>query len=115
MDAISNADRFVVLLRQKLAERAKSRATQRTSAAQSAKAEQRDTVTAVSSRAAKAGAEDRKLRRTIIEQLLLDRFGTALVNEARFQEIIDQVTELMAAEPGLSELFADVIAHVKSI
>jgi hypothetical protein len=114
MDAISNADRFVILLRQKLAERAESKGPSRTEKLSSRAPTGRDAVRAISGRAARAGADDKKLRRTIIEQLLAERFGAALVNEARFQEIVDQVTELMARDPGLSALFADVVAEVRA-
>lgn len=114
MDAISNADRFVILLRQKLAERAQAK---RPSSAVRTDAKQitgQDAVRSVAGRMAQAGVEDRKLRRTIVEQLLVDRFGQALVNEARFQQIVDDVSELMASDPELGDLFAEVMAKVKS-
>jgi hypothetical protein len=114
MDAISNADRFVILLRQKLAERAQAKRPSSARRADAKPASGHDAVRAVAGRAARAGAEDRKLRRTIVEQLLADRFGTALVNEARFQQIVDQVSELMVSDPDLGDLFSEVIAQVKA-
>jgi hypothetical protein len=114
MDAISNADRFVVLLRQKLAERAHAAAPSAARPVGRSAESGRDAVRAIAGRAARAGAEERKLRRTIVEQLLVDRFGSALVNEARFQQIVDQVSELMAADTDLSVLFSSVIAEVRA-
>jgi hypothetical protein len=113
MDAISNADRFVILLKQKLAERAQAKkpsSTARTDAKQTAGY---GAVLAVAGRTARAGAVDRKLRRTIVEQLLADRFGAALVNEARFQLIIDQVSELMISDPDLNNTFSEIIVLLK--
>lgn len=114
MDPISNADRFVALLRQKLAERADARKGQK---AETAAGETRqrgaELVQGVAARAARAGQDDRKLRRTIVEQLLADRFGAKLVNEPRFQEVIGQVEELMAADPQLSALLGEVIAEIR--
>ena len=114
MDPISNADRFVILLRQKLAERAQTKKTSPTAATDAKPTVSHHAVRAVAGRTARAGVEDRKLRRTIVEQLLVDRFGAALVNEARFQQILDQVSELMASDPNLGDLFAEVMAHVRA-
>ena len=114
MDPISNADRFVILLRQKLAERAQAKKASPAAATDAKPTVSYDAVRAVAGRAARAGAEDRTLRRTIVEQLLVDRFGAALVNEARFQQIIDQVSELMASDPELGDLFAEVMAQVRA-
>jgi hypothetical protein len=114
MDAISNADRFVILLRQKLAERAQAKRPSSTSRPDANPTAGHDAVRAIAGRTARAGAEDRKLRRTIVEQLLTDRFGAALVNEARFQQIVDQVSELMASDPDLGDLFAEVMTQVKA-
>jgi hypothetical protein len=113
MDAISNTDRFVILLRQKLAKRAETKELRRTEKTVSRAPAGRDGIRAISGRAARAGANDKILRRTIIEQLLADRFGSALINEARFQEIVDQVTELMASDPSLSSLFTSVVAEIR--
>lgn len=114
MDAISNADRFVILLRQKLAERAQAKRPSSTTRTDAKQTTRYDSVRAVAGRTARAGAEDHKLRRTIVEQLLADRFGAALVNEARFQQIVDQVSELMASDPDLGDLFGEVMAQVKA-
>lgn len=113
MDAISKADRFVILLRQKLAERAKAQQTAHATRLETKRLAENETVRAIAGRTARAGAEDRKLRRTIIEQLLADRFGSALVNEARFQQIVDQVSELMASDADLGDLFSEVLVEVK--
>ena len=114
MDPISNADRFVIMLRQKLAERALAKQTAPTARTDAKFNTGNDAVRAIAGRTARAGAKDRKLQRTIVEQLLADRFGAALVNEARFQQIIDQVSELMASDPDLGDLFAEVIVLARS-
>jgi hypothetical protein len=114
MDGISNADRFVILLRQKLAERAEAKKASAPSKVTSKQPSGHDAIRAVAGRTARSGAGDRQLRRTIVEQLLADRFGTALVNEARFQQIIDQVAELMVSDPELGDLFSEVMAQIKT-
>lgn len=114
MDPISSADRFVILLRQKLAERAQSKQASATTRSDAKSNTGNEAVRAIAGRTARAGVEDRKLRRTIVEQLLADRFGTAIINEARFQQIIDQVSELMTADPDLGKLFADVLTQVRA-
>ena len=114
MDAISNADRFVILLRQKLAERALAKRPSSATRTDSKQPTGHDAIRAVTGRMARAGVDDKKLRRSIVEQLLVDRFGTALVNEVRFQQIVDDVSELMALDPDLGDLFAEIMKEVKT-
>lgn len=115
MDAISNADRFVALLRQKLAERAETKSAKQASTQQARDKPLHgaEAVQSVAARAARAGQDDRKLRRTIVEQLLADRFGARLVNEPRFQEVVTQVSELMASDPQLGALIEEVMAEIR--
>ena len=114
MEPISNADRFVALLREKLAERADAKTARhegpqpRGAALQGA-----DAARGLAVSAARAGQDDRKLRRTIVEQLLSERFGARLTNEPRFQELITQVTEMMGADPELGAILQEVIAEVR--
>jgi hypothetical protein len=114
MDAISNTDRFVILLRQKMAERAETKRTLTNNRTESKTLTGHQAVGAVIGRSAKAGAEDEKLRRTVIEQLLANRFGHSLINEAKFQEIIDQVYQVMMSDENLKNLFNDVVFEIKS-
>ena len=116
MDAISNADRFVALLRQKLAERSQARGAQKRGRTQSERAADQggEAVRSVAARAARAGADDRKLRRTIVEQLLAERFGSALVNDPRFQEMVGEVSELMGADPAIGAMLEEVMVAVRS-
>ncbi len=114
MDPINNADRFVALLRQKLAERTETRRTEKQEAgATETRKHGAEAVKGIAARAAQAGQDNRKLRRTIVEQLLADRFGARLVNEPRFQEIVIQVDELMAADPQISAMLDEVIAEIR--
>lgn len=113
MEALSTADRFVVLLRQKLAERAEAKATsgKRTRAADLAAptGPQRP----VAEFTAQAGADDRTLRRTIVEQLLTEHLGADLANEPRFQQVVERVTELIVADDKLGDMLSEVMAEVR--
>lgn len=114
MDPIRNTDRFVALLRQKLAERAQGGKTAKgENAADKTRQRGAEHVHGVATRAARVGQDNRKLRRTIVEQLLADRFGARLVNEPRFQEVIAHVDVLMAADPEIATMLDDVIAEIR--
>jgi hypothetical protein len=113
MEALSNADRFVVLLRQKLAERAQARSTSVKRAAGPASSTAAAPHRPLAELAAQAGADDRNLRRTIVEQLLTERFGGQLANEPRFQQVVEQVTEILAADAELGAILGEVMAQVR--
>jgi hypothetical protein len=63
--------------------------------------------------AAHAGADDRTLRRTIVEQLLTDHLGADLANEPRFQQVVERVTDLLAENDELGGLLAEVMTEVR--
>ena len=114
MDPVSSVDQLVLLLRQRLSERA------RTTAAGSGKAAGRgaeraasplDTVQAL---AATEGIDDRQLKRALVQTLLAERFGDGLINDARFQQIVDKVTDAIDDSPGASDLLARVVQDLRT-
>lgn len=113
MDPISNADRLVRLLRQRLEERSKAKSTRPTGGATEVHARSVDATKAITGRQAKAGGSNKELRRTLIEQLLADQFGPALVNEAKFQQMVDNVASAMEADAGISGLLEEVLVELK--
>lgn len=112
MEALSNADRFVVLLRQKIAERANAKVAsgkRPTAVTRTAKGSQRSITGAI----AQAGADDRNVRRTIIEQILTDSLGAQIANEPRFQQIVERVAEIINADVDLGAMLAEVVAEIR--
>lgn len=88
MDPISNVDRLVLLLRLRLQERDPSRRPNRGARKAEARA---GGVAAAQALAAAEEIDDRQLRRALIQGLLSDHFGQRLVNEAKFQRMVDRV------------------------
>lgn len=113
MEALSTADRFVVLLRQKLAERAQAKAASGKQADAADRAAPAAPHRPIAELAAHAGADDRTLRRTIVEQLLTEHLGAELANEPRFQQVVERVTELIAADDQLGGMLTEVMAEVR--
>ncbi|HEX3673455.1 MAG TPA: hypothetical protein VHU87_04215 [Rhizomicrobium sp.] len=109
MDPISNADRLVLLLRQKLQERAKAGA----SARPGKKAEQPATRSGIQALAAVEGSDERPLRRALIQNLLADQLGPALLNDAQFQQIVSRVTEAIEDDPGASQLLSRLVSELR--
>lgn len=109
MDPISNVDRLVLLLRQRLSERA---ATARGPAAVSRRPPA--APDAIRTLAAVEGLDPRRLRRTLIESLLAEAFGRSVVNEARFQQVVDRVTDTIEADAEAASLLGRVVDDLKA-
>lgn len=108
MDPVSNVDRLVLLLRQKLQERSKSVATRRRDPNPAPTGMDR-----LQALAAIDGLEERQLRRALIQNILSDQFGVQLINEAKFQQVVDRVTEAIEADPDAARLMIRVISELK--
>ena len=114
MEPISNVDRLVLLLRQRLQERSRLTGAARTSArsgAQDPPAVGFDNVQAL---AAVQGVDDRQLRRALIQNILADNLGPKLLNEARFQQVVDRVTETIEGDDGASRLLDRVVGELRA-
>lgn len=108
MDPVSNADRLVRLLRQKLELRNRAKRAQKTSEGQTVRQSGLDQIRLVTGEVSQAGGEPRQLHRVVVEQLLSEKFGSDLVNEPRFQQIVDQVFAIISDDADMSGLLAGV-------
>jgi hypothetical protein len=114
MDPVSNANRIAMLLRQRLQERARAAPAGRSGKKDVAGAGDAAGRSAVRGAAAIEELDDRKLRRVIVENILADQFGGGLVNEARFQQIVDQVADAIAADEHGALVLAQVVADLRA-
>ena len=110
MEPISNADRLVMLLKQKLEERAKAQRGGGKSKSNVAVPLEPSWVRAL---AALEGADERSLRRAIIQNLLADQLDPALLNDAQFQQVVSRVTDAIEDDRGASQLMGQVVAELK--
>jgi len=114
MDPVSNANRLAMLLRQRLDERSRAGA-----AARGGRKEAKGTGD-VAGKGALRGADavealdDRKLKRVLIEHILVDQFGPSLVNDASFQQLVDQVTEAIEADSNGALTLSQALAEVRA-
>lgn len=111
MDPVSNVDQLVMLLRQRLLERSKSTASPRKSGFPSSTKPPFATVQAL---AAVESLDDRELRRALVQHILADRFGRPLINDARFQQVVDKVTETMQRDRGASRLLERMVGELRA-
>lgn len=113
MDPISNVDRLVLILRQRLAESSGKAKAGRKDAGRPARsaANPADAIRAI---AATGSATDRELKRALVQTLLADHFGQELVNDARFQQVVDRVQASLDQDPDLAVLFDRVLGDLKA-
>lgn len=109
MDPVSNVDRLVLLLRQRLAERSAS-----ASGRGPATARRANPRAAIRELAAVDGADERPLRRALIQKLISESLGERLVNEAQFQQVVDRVTSAIEADPEAAKLLQRVVRELKA-
>ena len=114
MDPISNVDRLVFLLRQRLTERSKLGAAAR-SGGKAAAAERAATgLDNVHALAAVDGVDDRQLSRALIQNILADQLGGKLLNEAKFQQVVDRVTETLESDGASAQLLARLVGELRA-
>src|SRR6185436_11432857 len=101
MDAIYNVDRLMIVLRQRLLER-----TRVAGPRQQSSAPEPGMLQAL---AAIGDVDDRQLRRAFVQSLLVDQFGSNMINDAKFQQVVNQVTASLTEDPVLGELLTKVV------
>ncbi len=113
MDPISNADRLVLLLRQKLEERAKAGIAVRSDGKAKAGTRSAGEASGVRALAAVEGVDERSLRRAVVQNLLADEIDPELINDAQFQQIVTRVTEAIEEDANASGLLARVVSDLR--
>lgn len=110
MDAISNVDRLVLVLRQRLQERARRAAANSSDRSASADTNRLEKLHAL---AAVEGVDDRQLGRALIQNILADQFGAGLINDAKFQQLVDRVTETLREDEAGDALLGRMVTELR--
>jgi hypothetical protein len=119
MDAVSNINQILLILRQKLQERARKGPAARTSksasfARDAVRAEDVDPMRRIADLAQDDGFDDRQLARLFVESLLTREFGTPLTNDAQFHQVIERVMQALSSDAQLGKILNITIAHIKN-
>lgn len=113
MDPISGADQLVILLRQKLQERA--RASSKSKAAKHSKVGGEPVgLPSIYTLLSAEGADPGLLRRALVQNLLAEHFGQEMINDAQFQQIVSRVTGLVEEDADASTLVLQVLSDLKA-
>lgn len=112
MDPISNVDQIVLILRQRLLERARTSAGRRNSSQEGARGIH--ARTSIQELAAVESIDDRQLKRALIQGILTEQLGSALINEAKFQQVVDRVTDTIEADAQGSSLLSGLVTELRA-
>lgn len=114
MDPISNVDRLVLILRQRLEERSRaflSSPRSQTSGEPRKPPTRAETLHAL---AAVGDVDDRQIKRSLIQGILAENFGPGLINDAKFQQVVGQVSEALDKEPATAALMARLVRELRA-
>ena len=111
VDPVANIDQLVLVLRQRLLDR--SRTEKSTVGKHKSPRRQASGLDSIYALARIEGADDRQLRRGLIQSILAEQFGSALLNEAKFQQIVERVVETMYADPAASKLLSVIVQELR--
>lgn len=109
MGPVSLTDRFAILLRQRLEARARA-----ARAGQPTLSETGASQASLMVLATKAGADKKQLRRMMVEQMLTEKFGSKLANEAGFQQVVSRVVEAMEEDLNLTNQMEILLASLSA-
>ena len=111
MEPISNTDRIVAILRQRLRESAKAAAEKPRGIK---KRDVPPVATGLAALTTLDGASSAQLRRACIQALLAEQMGQGLLNDAHFQQVVGRVTEAIESDESAARLLDQVIGDLKA-
>ncbi len=112
MDPIAASRIFANQLRQRLTDRARLAAKAEIGSSAPLSAAVANPKSVLAAYVDQHGTPDHDARRVLVEQLLANRFGHSLLNDAKFQHIVNQVTTVMEGDPELLIYMTEVLAAV---
>jgi DNA-binding TFAR19-related protein (PDSD5 family) len=102
-----------LLLRHKLQERAKAGAKSRAGKLADAQTVEPSTAQGIQALAQIEDADERLLRRALVQTLLADQMGSDFLNDAQFQQIVTRVTDAVEEEPAAAALLSKVLSDIR--
>lgn len=110
MDPISQVDQLAIILRQRILDHSKTRSSKR----KPRETETRSSwVSSLKALAATKGVDDHQLRRALIQNILAEQLGRGLINETKFQQIVERVVETLQADDTYAGLMAQCVAELR--
>jgi hypothetical protein len=115
MDAVSNINQVMLILRQKLQERAcrPSTSARDVQGQTAVRTENLDPHSHIAALSRQEGLDEQHLARLFIESLLNQEFGSVLVNDAQFQQVITRVVQVIEGDVTLSGTLLQTIKQIK--
>lgn len=113
MEPISNVDRLVLVLRRRLEARTRSSASPKTDRTGRDEDSGLDAVGKTQKLAEAAEVDDRVLRRALVQNILTEHFGSAVLNEPRFQLVVDKVVEAISEDDAGAQLLAQLTQELR--
>lgn len=108
MDPISNVDQLVLMLRQRLMERSKGVGGKDRSTRAST-----TPSPAATPLSALGALDDRQFRRALIQDILGERMGRQLVNDAEFQQVVERVATALEQDATAGRLMDRVVRELR--
>lgn len=111
MTRITNADQVLMLLRSHLQRAERSR---RSSKPVGAETSRRTALERVQDIAAAQQSSEEDLHRALVAGILAEEFGPGFANDARFQDMVSTIIDIISRDDQSRDLFSKAIAQLSS-
>jgi len=114
MTRISNVDQVMLLLRQQLQRMAKSARQQKGAKVSPTTAQRREQALERIEEISRVDAlSDDDLAKTLVGALLVDEFGEAIANDAKFQSLVGEVHRIIASDAETKALLGNALKEMR--
>lgn len=114
MTRITNADQVLLLLRSHLERSGRTRRKGGVGKTANSSSSRQTTLQRVQEIAQTDAMSDDDIRRSVISGLLIEEFGPEVVNDAKFQEVINDVTRVLSQNGKSRRLLDLAIEQLKT-
>ncbi len=112
MTRIDQNQQLIALVRQQLSQVSRARIARTAKVRNDKSSDSTHDVGKIRKLAAREGISEEEMQRALVQGILIEEFGEGVINDAKFQQIVDRITGLLQADDRAAVLLQQSVQRL---